>query len=247
MEAMLEGLVFDGTGRPFPKYTLGSDGLTGLFGGSGVRRESVSRPNQHGDFSLPGYRGARSFRLQGLVHSDSGFGQIQDLSAISSILGDGGSGVLSMQTEAGGRSVVVELADDPQVEILVYGSVARYMISLRAPDPRLYGVQRQFSGSTVMVHHYGNFPASPVVEVSGPRSAPYTISGPGGRKVTVDQVLTAGQTHRIDFLKGRVYQNSTLQFGVLSEANFWTLPPGKRTSMSISSGSMTVHVDDTYM
>lgn len=246
MEALLESLVFDGTGRPLPKYTLESDGLEGLFGGSGVRRDGVARPAQHGGYSLPGYRDPRGFKLSGLVHSESWFGQENDLNAISSVLGDGGRGALTLQSEGSTRWAMVELADSPRCEVLVYGSIARYQLLLRAPDPRLYGTVHTFKGSPVDVHHLGNFPASPVVEVVGPRAA-YTVSGPGGRSVNVTQALTAGQTHRIDFRTGRIYRNNVLQVGALGRVNTWTIPPGRQTGMSISSGSMTVTVADTYM
>lgn len=247
MRIRLNGLLFDGTGAEDPTYTIELDGVEGLFGGPGVRAKTVARPNAHGNFALPIFRDARSIKINGLVFSDGLYAQQKDLLELGGVLADGEVGRLEISADAGEWWCMVGLADAPDVQVVVPGRIARYQLVLRAVDPRLYGVQQSFAGSSVTAHHYGNFPASPVVEVVGPRSAPYTITGPGGRKVTVSQSLTASQTHRIDFASGGVFRNGSRQMGVLTHFQPWTVPPGRRVSMSISSGSMTVLVDDTYM
>lgn len=246
MRWLIDGLVFDGTDSRDAQFTIDLDGIKGLYGGVGVRGQAVSRDVAHGDYDLPRFREARILSVSGLILGRSHFDLTMLMQRMSGLLGDGGSSRLSILSEDGSRWCDVRLAQAPNVEQVVPGRVGRYQLFLRAADPRLYGERRSFSGGTVQVHHMGNFPASPVVTVTGPRAA-YSVSGPGGRVVQVDQALTSGQTHRIDFRTGRVFRNNALQVGVLGQAGFWAIPPGRSSSMSISSGSMTVTLDDTYM
>ena len=246
-EVRVGGLVFESDPRSFDSaFVVEPEGLTGWYDGPGTRGASVDRPMAHGAFDLPVFRGVRVVTVSGNVIASSEFELVKLRDSLTGLLADGELGVLTVADSGGAQHVSVRLSGDPKFSPHPSGLEGAFQVAFKAVDPRKYGEQHSFEGSTVQVHHYGNFTASPVIEVVGPRAA-YTVSGPDGRAVQVTQALAAGQSHRIDFLKGRVYRNGSLQFGVLSEANFWTLPPGKRTSMSISSGSMTVHVDDTYM
>lgn len=247
MEVSLGGLLFEGTANSRAKYTIELDGLKGLFGGVGVRGESVERAFAHGDYSLPVFREARVLRLRGNVFSGGMFAQQQDLSALGGVLSAGGRETLTVQAEVGARWCVVQLAGEPDIEVLVPGRVARYQLMVRARDPRLFGEARTSVGSSVLVHNRGTFPASPSVIVEGPQSAPYVVAGPSGETFQVTQGLSSGQTHRIDFRAGRVYRNGVFQIGAVGRAELWTVPPGGSARMSISSGQMSVMVHDTYM
>lgn len=244
MQILADGILLDGTeGRP--KYTLES--VSGLLSSPGVKGDQRTRPSAHGDFDMRRFRGARLVRARGLVHSDSAYGQERDIGALSSVFAEGRSGPVTVQTASGGFTFTAGVADEPEIEVLVPGRVARYQLVLRAPNPRLYGGRRSASGASVTVHQYGNFPAHPVIEVAGPRSAPYTITGPGGEVITVTQTLTSSQTHRIDLATGALYRNGARQLGGMTHYKSWTVPPGGQVSAEISSGSMTVHVTDTYI
>lgn len=246
MRAHLDGVMFYGDATPDVTFTLDHEALDGLFGGAGVRDMSVARPVAHGSFRLPQYRDVKVLPLTGLVLTDSLFAQQQEMGRLAGLLADGRSGVLTLDTEVGSRWCTVMLADAPDVSIVVPGTVAKYQLLLRADDPRLYGERRQFSGTSVSVHHMGNFPASPVIEVDGPRAA-YTVTGPGGKQFQVSTALPAGQTDRIDLRTGKLTRNGSVAVGVVGRADVWTIPPGKQSTMSISVGSMTVNVTDTYM
>ncbi len=130
----------------------------------------------------------------------------------------------------------------------VYGATeteAAFQVSFWSPDPRRYGPVHSFSGPTAEVHHYGSFPATPEVRVTGPRAAPYTVACEG-HSVTVTQALTAGQEHRIDMGSGWVYRDGVLQLGVVSSADVFTIPPGRVVTVTGPS-SMTVLVPDTFV
>ncbi|MHA3682780.1 hypothetical protein ACXR2W_00765 [Leucobacter sp. HY1908] len=219
------------------------DGVVGV-------RDSVSRPGQHGVYDLPVLREARVVTLRGHAFARSEFdlGGFRD--ALMGVGADGGSVPMSVahlgQTLRADVRVLSASFEDAGLND--GRSRAEFTLHLECADPRKYGERRTFSGGTVDVHHMGNFPASPVVTITGPRAAPYTITGPGNRVVQVNQALTSGQTHRIDFRTGRVFRNNALQVGVLGQAGFWAIPPGKTSVMELSQGgSMTVALDDTYM
>lgn len=228
-------------------FVVEPDGLTGWYDSVDVKGNTVARTASHGDFDLPVFRKGRVVTVSGAVIASSEYELLKAGHQLSGLLADGESATVTVQDPSGVTSAVVKLSGAPKFAPHPSGLEASFQVSFKAVDPRKYGVQQSFAGSSVTAHHYGNFPASPVVEVVGPRSAPYTITGPGGRKVTVSQSLTASQTHRIDFASGGVFRNGSRQMGVLTHFQPWTVPPGRRVSMSISSGSMTVLVNDTYM
>lgn len=247
MQVRLNGLLFDGTEDPGAKFTVELDGVKGLFGGVGVRADTVARSLSDGDFSLPVFRDARVLWLRGLIFSDGLVEQQEDMSRLGAVLAAGERAVLSVDAAIGVRWCRVELGDEPDIEVLVPGKVARYQLVLRARDPRLFSERRTVTGVSVKAVNYGTFPASPVVSVAGPVAAPYTVVGPGGRTFQVTQSLTGSQSHSIDFRSGRVSRNGVLQVGAVGRAELWTIPPGGTVLMSISDGVMSVQVDDTYM
>lgn len=246
MQIIYGGLLLDGTDSPEVKYTIERDGVS-LFGGAGVRRDLVERSNAHGAFTMPGFLEAKPIQIRGDIHSRSLAEQERDMAALSAVLAEGGQIELVVNsTSHETLRASVEQMSGPQMKIEVPGKFARYQLSLRAPDPWWRAAPRTFVGSSVEAFQYGTFPAVPVVSVVGPRTGPYTITGPSGRQITIAQSLAAGQTHRIDFETGRVYRNGALQLGAVSKFQPWTVPPSGRALMSISAGSMTVTVSDTY-
>lgn len=241
MDVLVDGVLFE-------RFPVAREGfvITELDDPVGTKGEIVSRPSAHGDFDLPVFRQPRMITIKGAAYASSRWSieQLQDM--FYGILADGGHGDLTFMTVDGSRRCSVRLSGEPKFTV-VGDEDADFQIGFRAADPRKYGEPREFSGSSVDVFHYGNFPASPVVEVVGPRTAPYTITGPGGRTVVVAQSLSAGQTHRIDFSDGGLYRNGVRQLGHVTTYRPWVIPPKQQTAMSISAGSMIVRVTDTYM
>lgn len=235
-------------GDPAGLYVT-KDGLKGYEDMPSGRRDAVARPSAHGEFDLPVLRGPRVISVTGVAVASSAFELAGLRSLVTGCGADGGvvPVVFNHQEESLSVSARIVQVTFTDRGYRGDGVVADFSIHMVCPDPRKYGERRLFSGSSVQVHHYGNFPASPVVEVVGPRAAPYTVSGPSGRSVVVSQALTSGQTHRIDFASGGLFRNGVRQIGGLTHYRPWTIDPGKQTTMSISSGSMTVQVADTYM
>lgn len=241
------GAPYDG-GAPHGFYVK-RGGLQGLDGTPTGAREAISRPAAHGEFDLPVFRGPRVITIDGIAVARSEW-DLQHLRSLITGCGATGDRVSVSVTHQGhllsfsARVVEASFVDRGDRS---RRAVADFMLNLVCADPRKYGKRADYSGNSVTVSHDGNFPASPVVTVAGPRTGPYTISGPDGRQVTVTQSLTAGQTHRIDFRTGRITRNGVAQLNALGRADLWTIPPGTQVPMAISSGLMTVTVTDTYM
>lgn len=127
---------------------------------------------------------------------------------------------------------------------------AEILLPVKFADFRKYGSSERFTGTSVDVYHRGNFPADPVVEVTGTLPGGYKVVG-AGREFVVGQALAAGQTHVLDFRSHRVYRNGSYQRGAATSPRTWTIPPGNVVPMQLvpvsGSGSMTVRVADTYI
>ncbi|UOQ58093.1 hypothetical protein MUN78_04405 [Leucobacter allii] len=248
MRARIGGLELNGMDiAQRSRFTIHNDGLRGWFEGVGVKRDAVERQNAHGDYDLPVFREARVVSIQGLVNTRSDMEQDEAINALLGVCADGGRELLTIESPLGPTWTYVRLSDGTEVDRLVLGRTAKYRLTLRAADPRRYGAVQSFTGTEVDVHHYGNAIAAPVVEVAGPHTAPYTVTGPDGRVVGITQTLTASQTHRIDFSTGRVERNGVAQLGATSSMDVWGIPAGRPAPMTISSGVMTVSVADTYL
>jgi hypothetical protein len=136
LEATVGGLTFIGH-EGAATYTIAEDGLKGWFvGGAAMRREYVDRPNHHGQFATPGYLSGRIVEISGKVLVNDDPEAFEDaLDALDALLADGGSDTLTVTTPKGAKTAVVSRYGEPQLRIVVYGSVAEYQIQLWAPDP----------------------------------------------------------------------------------------------------------------
>lgn len=229
-------------------YVL-KDGWTGWDGGVPGRREAIARPAEHGEYDLPVLRGARTTTLNGVALARDAFTLNQLIEQVAGIGADGSRFEVTVKNRGEERWATARAITVDCVDAGTRGGwmQAKFTIELLFSNPRKFGVLREFVGGSVQVHQRGNFPATPTVNVRGPITAPYTISGPGGRTFQVTQSLTASQTHVIDFATGRVARNGAIQTGVLGKAATWAIPPNKQTKMSINAGTMTVQLHDTYL
>lgn len=249
LEILVDGVMLRGRGG-YGSYgfVVTDGGFSGWEGSPSGRRAGVVRPGAHGEYDLPVFKGSRLVTIKGQAIARSAFDLGQYRSQLIGLGADGDAVDVQvkqhgMTLRASARVLDCGFTDRGRDE----QPTGKFSLELVCADPRKYGEQRPFVGSSVQVHHYGNFPASPVVEVAGPRTAPYTVTGPGGRQFVVNQSLSAGQTHRIDFRSGRLYRNGSLQIGQTGRSDTWAVPAGQRVTMGISSGSMTVKLADTYM
>ena len=243
MRVSIGGLSFHG-GEGDVRFTVESDGLKGWFESVDVRRQDTDRPSSHGSFRAPTFRTGRVVSLAGLVRTDSPATQEAAMRQVSSLLGNGQEGRLTVEGPLGVTWADVVLNAAPEVRMLAYGTTARYRLEFWAHDPRRYGVLRSFGpGALHTVYHRGDFPAHARYIIPNAAAA-YRLTSPVGDFVVSG--ATAGGTHEVDMRTGRVYRNGTLMPGVSSGVT-WAIPPGPGWVQSISTGSMTVQVTDTFI
>lgn len=235
--------------HPLHGFIVKDAGLSGVEDLPDGDSTVLARMHAHGIFDLPVFRRARLVSISGWAFAPSAFELARMRDQLVGLGADGGLVEFAFEDDGGTRMLSgrVNSCKMPQHGRDHTVRWAPFSLSIECRDPRMYGEARSFSGSSVSVFQYGNFPAAAVVEVPGPVAAPYTISGPDGRKFTVTQSLASAQKHSIDFRTGRVSRGGAVQLGVVSRGEVWAIPPGKQVPMSITSGSMTVKVTDTYM
>jgi hypothetical protein len=247
MIASLGGLDFVGDGSD-ATYTIDTDGIKGWLDGVDTRRESIPRPSAHGEFDVPGYLTGRIITFSGLVLTGSDSDFENALAALSGLLADGSSDELSVTQATATLTASVRRNAAPQIDVEVYGLVARYRIQLWAADPRRYGATHSISASSsISVAHDGNFPATPVLTVAGSSGGGYTVTGPGSRLITVTRALVSGHPHTIDMVTGGLYVDGARVVGGISVYQPWTVPVGSSVTVSVSAGTVAAVVKDTYI
>lgn len=221
-------------------------------GGGEVRRESVPRPSSHGEFDLPVFQGSMVFSVDGhaLARSPLELGHLR-----RQVTGLGASGSkfrVSVDLHGETLWVMARRGAKPTFKDSGIRSGllrARFLLQFVASDPRKHGEKHEFPGGWPAINR-GNFPADPVLIVTGVMPAGYSVHGPDGRVLTVSQPLAAGQSHRIDLRTGRVYRDGVLQVGV-RRGPVWSIPAASavvHTLVPVSgSGSLIVRVTDTYI
>jgi hypothetical protein len=135
VNATLGGLTFVGGGGT-ATYTIDRDGLKGWFEGVEMRRETIARPNGDGDFDAPGYLGPRLITLTGLILTDDDPEAFEvAMKALEDLLADGGMDTFTVEQATGTYTAQVRRHGSPEIDLVAYGSTARYRLQLWAPDP----------------------------------------------------------------------------------------------------------------
>lgn len=246
-------LVFRG-GEGSDGFFLNDSGLQGWFGGVDARGDSESREGGDGDFDIPSFLAPRFVTLEGLCHSRSEHEQAQYGDRLSGLFGSGGTRRVTVEgprgtTWADGK---LSLGTRPEFDPTLWGSVAEYALSIKFNKPQKYG---EFHASTVAqsveAFHYGNFPAAPVITVSGSMPSGYTINGPGGKKFTVTRAVASNSPHTIDMSTGYLSVGGVVVMGFVTRGDVWAIPPGVLVPHSITpvsgSGFIQVTTVDTFI
>lgn len=250
-QVLIAGLLFR-AGEGSHGFFIDEDGLEGWEDTPAVRLDTIARVAADGDFPSASINyEARILTLSGLclARSAGELGVLRDrLTGLPR-----GSTRTSVTSYGVTTSADSTIAGATRFKTVVPGSIARYQISRRFPDPRKYGNTRTLGpGSSVAAFHYGNAAAAPRIIVSGSDSSGYTITGPNGRRYRVTLALTSGSPHTIDMSTGLLTVSSTVRTGVTPQANIWRVPPGQSVTHSVAgasggSVSMQVTVTDTYL
>lgn len=245
-EIVVGGTIFESAPSDYDHaFVVEPEGLQGWFDSVDVRGASTARPAAHGDFDQPAYRGSRIITITGNALATDEYELEAAGRQLTGLLANGEVGTISVAAAGETMFARVRLSGAPKFSPHPSGREAAFQISFKAADPRKYGDENRVTGGTVYASHLGNFHSRPIVEVTGPRTAPYTVQGPGGRRIEVGLSIPSGVTDRIDFAAGGVIRAGVKQLGAITWWQPWTIPPNRRTLMSISSGSMTVITRDT--
>lgn len=230
------------------RFTIGGDGLKGWLDGVDMRNESIPRPSAHGEFDVPGFLGGRIVSITGLIRATSAADFEDALEELSGLLSDGSSEEMEVQQNTRTLTAMVRRHGAPDVISIVYGALARYRIQFWAPDPRRYGASNTDGpSSSISVNHAGNFPATSVLTVAGSSGGGYTITGPGGRQITVTEPLVSGTPHTLDLATGALVVDGDRIIGGITVYEPWTVPVGASVSVSVSAGTVTAVTRDTFV
>ena len=239
------GLTFFG-GAGSDGFYIKDGGLTGLFGGVGVRSDSIPRPQAHGDYDVPVFRSSRMVSIMGPCEADSEERLDFYDRQFTGLLADGQSGRVVFDMPGGPRWGDARLAAN-EFEPVLWGRRADYMLQLRFANPRLFGEARTFAEG-VPAFHFGNFPAAPVLTVTSASAGGYTISGPSGKQFIVTAPLVSGHPHTIDMATGLLEVDGVVVFGGVSRADTWAVPAGAQGTMTVSGTAvLSALVTDTYI
>jgi len=220
-------------------------GFQGWEGLSNVRRESLSRAVQHGEYDTPVYLGSRVVTVDGqiLAREEGDLAHLQD--SLSGLLAVGRTRVTvenrGRSLWAMGRVVVAECEDAGYSGNRL---LSEFQLQVTFADPRRYGETRELPsrGLPVPVANRGNFPAFPeVVVLDAPAS--YAITSPGGTFSVSG--ATPGGTHVVNLRNGRVTRNGAEMFDV-GRGNLWAVPPGPAWEHVITAPGL-VRITDTYV
>lgn len=234
-------------------FVIDADGFTGWDDGVDVRREVHDIPRGHGAFDLPGYLEPRVFAAKGLCYADTPERLEWWRGVLTGLLADGGSGRVVVENRGLTTWADARLATRSEFTKIPGGAtMARYRVQFWAADPRKYGQTRTYGPATIVAaSHFGNFPAAPLLTVTGAMPSGYTIGGPDGRTFVVSQALTSGHTHRIDMRTGRLTLDGVLQVGAVSVGQTWGIPGGASVTHTLTpvsgTGTITVSVLDTFI
>lgn len=243
------GLEFHG-GAGQDGFYIEGEGLQGLLSGVDVKRDSVSRPQSHGDFDVPGYLEARIVSLAGPCIAESAEVLAHRGRQLTGLLADGGSLPVTFDVPGGPLWGTARLADKTEFDVSLWGSRAQYNLRLLFANPRLLGESRT-AGAFSPAFNYGNFPATPIHTVVGTSPAGYTIGGPDGKQYIVTQPLVAGSPHVIDMATGYLTINGATIFGGVSRADTWAIPGGGNFAHTLNAavGTLTLAttITDTYV
>ncbi|MFK0082721.1 hypothetical protein [Glutamicibacter sp. NPDC090743] len=212
-------------------------------------REDV--PYGHGGYVLPEFYGERLITISGRFISKSHLHQHEAMNALRGAIRPGE--VKTMQVLGHGPDQWANVMLDRKIRVVPEtDTYASFQISLRSPDPRIFGMARSVpasAGVAVMVENRGSAPAWPKIVVPGAvSSGGYTITGPGGEQYTVTASPSSSQTHYVDMWDGMLRVNSSMAAGagLVGAAQTFTIPPGGKVPVTLSKGGR-IELYDTYM
>lgn len=237
------GRTLHGTDR-FGRWRVLRGQFEGWADSPGVKGATVDRENADGEFDLPIYNEARIVQIGGQL---IGSGR-RELREARNFLA--GPMLGRLQVSDAGATQWADAKRNAAVRFdILTPTLAHWQIVLKCPDPRKFGDFKSVAvaaGSGVVLHHRGNYEATPLIRVHGPTAA-YTVTGPAGEQYTVTGGLGAGNEHVIDFNDGLLRVNGAITAAFVTKAELWRVPPGQRATATLSAGNGHIELLDTYI
>ncbi|MBG6085808.1 phage tail family protein [Zhihengliuella flava] len=231
----------------------------GWFKSPAPRSDSTVRVGGDGDFPALVTYGPRYVTLIGSVYAVTHAGLHEANMLLSGLLHSGPAEL----TVAGHGPTQSAMADrdgglDWEDHTDTY---AKWELSLKAPDPRKYGVLRTTAWTTasrtspvsVQVSHEGNYPAAPVIEVKGSMTSGFTAWGTGADSFRSLETVNAGELFEVDFGSGLLRKDGAVVFGQTGYTNLAKVMPGVSRAANVipatdgGVGQYRVLVRDTYI
>lgn len=212
-------------------------------------REDV--PYGHGGYDLPEFYGERLITITGRVISKTHSHQHEAINSLKGCIMPGETKTMQVLGHGPDSWANVRLARSIKA-VPVTDVHTSFQISLRSPDPRIFGMARSepaAAGVATLVENRGSAPAWPKIVVPGAvSSGGYTITGPNGEKYVVTTSPSSSQTHYVDMWDGMLRVNSSMAAGagLVGDAQTFTIPPGGKVSVTLSKGGR-IELYDTYM
>lgn len=146
MTATLDSLDLTIDGNQFGVVTsdgalIVCTGITGWYGGAGVRTQFTPRPNGHGSFDGKVYRAERVIAPSGWAYADSRNALMGELLNIAGILGEGQLGTIEVNDPdyGGDLSCQARISDTPQLSWDSFKCCWNWQLQFTNPDGRLFG------------------------------------------------------------------------------------------------------------
>ncbi|MGV2853775.1 hypothetical protein ACNPON_18515 [Glutamicibacter sp. AGC13] len=225
--------------------------LDGWWDTPDIKENREDVPYGHGGYVLPEFYRERLITITGRVRSKTHSHQHEAINALKGCLMPGQTKTLQVLGHGPDQWANVVLAR--QIKAVPVTDVhTSFQISLRSPDPRIFGMARSepaAAGVATMVENRGSAPAWPKIVVPGAvSSGGYTITGPGGEQYTVTASPSSSQTHYVDMWDGMLRVNSSMAAGagLVGAAQTFTIPPGGKVPVTLSKGGR-IELYDTYM
>lgn len=200
-----------------------------------VEMERVKRPASHGTFVLPARLRERVVRISGFQVSRT-HEELEHASA-------GFRGLTTRQVKLVVEDVYGTTRADGAVTAAMFRNhgfapEGTWTLEVTCEDPRIYGETRDFPAGAAAVH-YGSFEARPRLMISA-GSGGYTVTGPGGRVVTVN-VNAPTAAHYIDFAEGGLFTAASVRVpNTITVYQPWKIPPGGPGVVATINGARTL-------
>jgi hypothetical protein len=234
-----------------------------------LRISEYDKPGEDGGVVSSSYYGQRAITFQGLVQGGSDAAHEanrQALLAACALQRDSSAfpvlKLLEITTKAGQTFFTYVQVKRLQLDV-GRGTTSRFMVSLVAPDPRLYTagenttgsitrpsgggfilpvnvpiVSDPQSGGSATINNAGTIPTYPKLILKGLLTNPYILNSTLGEAFQLNRTIAVGETVTIDMAEKTVLLNGTssLLSAKTTDSRWWSLEPGTNL-IAFSSGS----------